>query len=75
MLMKSDDPRTSRDAVIRDGDVSDVTTLLSQLLTADCASSRFLAIANFASSNYTSGSHCIFAEQARAYTEFKLINF
>lgn len=74
MLMKSDDSWTSRNAVIRDGDVGDVA-ILSQLLTADCAPSRFLTIANFASSNYTWGSHCIFAEQARAYTEFKLINF
>jgi len=67
MLMKSDDSRTSRDAVIRDGDVGDVATILLQLLTADCAPSRFLTIANFASSNYTWGSHCIFAEQARVH--------
>jgi len=66
MLMKSDDPRTSRDAVTRDATLR--CSLLSQLLTTDCASSRFLAMAsNFASSNYTSASHCIFAEQARVH--------
>lgn len=37
MLMKSDDPRTSRDAVIRDVGVATLRcSLLTQLLTADC---------------------------------------